>query len=231
MATRLATTRDDIIKSALRKLRVIAEGETPTATAVTNAAEALNFLVKKLEQDANIKFNIAQSWTSVVIGSGVGRVFLAAADLNVVAATYVTGGVYTELTPMSFEEYAATANDADTVTGTPEFYYVPRDTTSGTLKLFVYPAASAAGTILYLPKQRIDTFDSASDTANFPDAWIRHMTYALMLDLAFEYGKGLDEVQLIKGIVDASYQELIGFDAMVVPGLVESADNLNKTSP
>ena len=42
----LTTTRDAIIASALRKIGILAEGQSATATQISNAAEALNFLTK-----------------------------------------------------------------------------------------------------------------------------------------------------------------------------------------
>ena len=40
----LSTTRDGIITRALRIIGAIGQGETPTATAITEASEALNDL-------------------------------------------------------------------------------------------------------------------------------------------------------------------------------------------
>jgi len=49
--TTFSITRDDIIKSALRKIGVVAQGETPTTDQYNEAALALNLLVKSWEAD------------------------------------------------------------------------------------------------------------------------------------------------------------------------------------
>ena len=43
--TTFSITRDDIIKAALRKIGVVAQGETPTTDQITEAAFALNLMV------------------------------------------------------------------------------------------------------------------------------------------------------------------------------------------
>ena len=47
----LTTNRDAIIARALRIIGAIGQGETPSSTAVTEAAEALNDLVKEWQTD------------------------------------------------------------------------------------------------------------------------------------------------------------------------------------
>ena len=50
-STDYSQTRDDIIKRALRLIGALAQGESPTTDQVTEAAVALNGLVKAWEAD------------------------------------------------------------------------------------------------------------------------------------------------------------------------------------
>jgi len=50
-STDFSVSRDDIIKRALRIIGVLAQGETPTTNQTTEAAVALNGLVKAWEAD------------------------------------------------------------------------------------------------------------------------------------------------------------------------------------
>ena len=49
--TSFSVSRDDLIKGALRKIGVVAQGEVPTADQYTEAAFALNLLVKAWQAD------------------------------------------------------------------------------------------------------------------------------------------------------------------------------------
>ena len=49
--TTFSVTRDDIIKGALRKIGVVAQGESPTSDQLTEASFALNLMVKAWEAD------------------------------------------------------------------------------------------------------------------------------------------------------------------------------------
>ena len=49
--TTFSVTRDDIIKAALRKLGVVAQGELPTTDQITEASFSLNTMVKAWEAD------------------------------------------------------------------------------------------------------------------------------------------------------------------------------------
>ena len=59
-STDYSQTRDDIIKRALRLIGVLAQGETPTADQVTEAAAALNGLVKAWQADGMPLWAITQ---------------------------------------------------------------------------------------------------------------------------------------------------------------------------
>ena len=50
-STNFATSRDNLISGALRIAGAIAQGETPSATLVSETAEALNMIVKAKQAD------------------------------------------------------------------------------------------------------------------------------------------------------------------------------------
>ena len=69
--TAYSTTRDDIIKRALRLIGALAQGETPTATQVTEAAVALNGLVKAWAADGMPLWAITEKTIPFVSGQRV----------------------------------------------------------------------------------------------------------------------------------------------------------------
>jgi hypothetical protein len=53
-------TRDQLIAGALRLIGAVGQGETPTANQVTEAAEALNIMVKAWEADGMPLWGLAE---------------------------------------------------------------------------------------------------------------------------------------------------------------------------
>ncbi len=66
-STDFSVSRDDIIKRALRIIGVLAQGETPTTNQTTEAAVALNGLVKAWEA-AHWLINVIK-WVGIIAGS------------------------------------------------------------------------------------------------------------------------------------------------------------------
>lgn len=66
-STDFSVSRDDIIKRALRIIGVLAQGETPTTNQTTEAAVALNGLVKAWEA-AHWLINVIK-WVGIISGS------------------------------------------------------------------------------------------------------------------------------------------------------------------
>ena len=64
--------RDQIITSALRKLGVLEQGETPAAQQITDAAEALNMMVKEWQNDGVRLWTLA--WTTKVLSAASSEV-------------------------------------------------------------------------------------------------------------------------------------------------------------
>lgn len=229
MATALSLTRDQIITAALRRLRVVASGSSGTANEVSDAAISLNALVKELEHDPAIAFNIGTAWTSVAITAAANSVTLAAGELTALAAYYknTATGAIQEMTPVSFEQLMAANNNDDVTDSVPKFFWCTKlDTAANTM--FVSPAPSANGTIYYIPKNKIDLFDSASDSGNLPDAWGHYLIRALTAALAWEFGKSLEEIQAHEGLASQSYAKLIAWEAQAIQQLLSTKPATNR---
>ena len=215
MATALATDRDDIINAALRRLRVLESGGTGSANQLSDAALALNHIVKELDGDSNVAFNLAAAWTGgTAISAGSRSVNLGAGEITAVAAYYIDDATSTRrrLERVTWDKFLQTADSTGADTGTPKRYAVTTDA-QNTVKLFVDPAPSGAGNIFHWPKNRIDLFDNASDTSDLPDAWMRYLVLRLTQDLAWEHGALLEEYDRYKKEADEAYAKLVQFEA------------------
>lgn len=195
------TNRDGIILRALRIIGAIGSGETAAqnATAVTEAAEALNDLVKEWQADGMplwcIREYLVHPKTSCTFYS------IPEGPLKVLQAwrrdTSVSGA--SPDTPMLLitrDEYNRLS--AKQSTGTPnQLWYDPPGNINqaGTVYLFQTPDAnSQTYHTFYLVGQRpFQTFASSTDIPDFPSYWYNAVKWGLADQLAYEYGVGVTE--------------------------------------
>lgn len=181
--------RDDIIKRALRLLGVLAQGENPTTDQVTEAAIALNGLVKAWQADGMPLWSIKQLTVPLVadtreytLSTPKPLKIYQAWNHNTISNVDIPMRLITK------EEYNRLGNK--TSSGTPiQFYYNPqRD--SGVLSIFPVPTATevAQQEIELVYQAPFEDFDTSINTPDFPQEWYDAVTYGLATRLAPEYG-------------------------------------------
>ena len=209
MATDLTTDaqRDTIITSSLRKLGILKSGGTGTANQVSDAAHALNLIVKQYDSDPKLKMFLGYTVKSVAVSANDSSKALAAGVLNVEGCYYkkTSDGSVRPLKPMSQKEYMESLASEGTA-DVPEFFYVSEEgDRSATVTMYFSPKIAAAGTLYYWSRDKIDLFDNSTDQTDFPDSWVRFLEWQLAADLAWEYGKGLEEIMALQQIADRAY--------------------------
>lgn len=201
--TTFTVTRDDVIQAALRGLSVLEEGATPTAAAVTNAAQALNLIIKNWQKDGiklwtidDLQVPLVASQTTYTIGPAGGGYSVAAdRPLKLIQAFIrnisVTPNVDIPVQIISRQEYNLLGSKSSTGT-TNSVYYTPK-TTYGTLSVFLTPDTSAATNyVLYLTVQRpLYDVNVSTDNLDFPSEWFLGLKWGLMAELASEYDKDI----------------------------------------
>lgn len=203
--------RDGIINQALRRLRVPASGQTGTANQLSDAAHALNLIVKQCDADPKIKMFTSAAPVSVSVSANVTSATLAANYLTVEGAYYkqTSDSAVYPLKPMTLQEYIESMN-TDSTADTPEYYYVGEEGDRvSQIVMYLYPKVAAAGTVYYWARKKALIFDSASTQSDFADSWARWLALQLTADLAWEFGKPMEEIKLHEGIADKAYQMLI----------------------
>ena len=194
-STDFSVTRDDIIKRALRLIGVLAQGETPSAAQITEAASALNGLVKAWQADGMPLWALKSYAIPLVAGTkdyeiGLGKVINIPKPLKVqqMYNHNVTSNVDIPMRLLTKQEYNLLGNK--TSTGNPiQAYYNPqRD--YGILSLFPVPSTveQAANTITIFYQRPFEDFDASTDNPDFPQEWYDAITYGLATRLAPEYG-------------------------------------------
>jgi hypothetical protein len=203
-------TRDQIITRALRIIGAIGQGETPAATAVTEAAESLNDIVKSWAADGMQLWCTREYTLTPVAGTssytvGVGSTINAPAPSKIIQAWSRTTSTNRD-TPtllISRHDYNMLGNKVQDGSPSQLWYDTPGGISAteiqGTVYLYVVPdtAYAAASTIRFIGIRPIMDFDASTDVLDFPTYWINAVKWGLASELAFEYGVGLSERQQI----------------------------------
>lgn len=217
-STDFSVTRDDIIKRALRLLGVVAQGETPTTDQTTEAALALNGLVKAWQADGMPLWAIKSSTITLTTDAatyeiGLGKTVNIPKPLKVIQAYNhsTDSAVDVPMRIITRQEYNMLGNK--TSSGNPiQIYYQPLNG-YGVLSVFPVPTATeAADNTLIIHYQRpFEDFDAATDTPDFPQEWYDAITYGLATRLAPEYGLGATERKALWQEMVTIKQEAMGF--------------------
>lgn len=189
-STNWSLNRDQVITGALRKLAVLPSGGTPTAAQISDAAAALNALVKVMQADGMPLWKITSHTFTVTDGTatyniGTGMTLNTSKPLRVLQATRTpSGGENIPLNVVNrydFNNYPQ--NDAD---GPPvNLYYQPLNT-YGVIKLWPTPDDSTTTVTIHYQAMYED-MDSATDDFDFPSEWIQALIYMLAWSMAPEY--------------------------------------------
>jgi len=187
--TDYTVTRDDIIKRALRLIGATSQGETPTATQISEAAVSLNGLVKAWAADGMPLWAITEKTITLVSGQAEYTVSNPK-PLKVLQAWNhnTTSNVDIPMRIITQAEYNVLGNK--TSSGNPiQVYYDPRRD-NGVFHLFPVPSTveQSANTIKYVCQIPFEDFDASTDNPDFPQEWYDAITYGLATRLAPEYG-------------------------------------------
>jgi len=224
-STNYSVTRDDVIKRALRIIGAIGQGETPDDAAITEAARALNDLVKEWQSDgmqlwkyilsSAITYTASTKSYNIGTGSTVNQV----APLKIMQAfnRNISTSKDQPIILITMQEYQMLGNKSSA--GTPnQIYYKPPGPPStemiGTITVYPVPDANAASTLnLYvLGMYPLEDFDAAGDLPDFPSFYYNALTWGLADQLSYEYGVPFAQQSMISKKADAHLEKALGFD-------------------
>lgn len=193
-----SVSRDNLITGALRLCGVIAQGETPSASQISEGADALNYMVKALEAEGMPLWAITTT-TITPVANQTSYTLNSPKLLKPIQAWNRDNNSLVDI-PMrliSRQEYNVLGNKS--TTGNPiQMYFQPnRDDT--TVYLFPTPDSNTAGNnTIYLVAQRpFQDFDSATDTPDFPQEWYEAVLYGLAQRLAGLYNIDVETRKMI----------------------------------
>jgi hypothetical protein len=202
---------NEIVNAALRKLSVLGDGTSATATQLTNGIQALNLMLKTFTTKGMplwviTEYSITPTATRTYT-IGVGQTTNTPAPLKVlqVLRDNSTDGTSIPLNIRTHYDYNLLNNSTNT--GVPtEFWYEPLNQVG---KLHIWPTPDA-NTIAYVTLRMVyqkpfEDMVGSTDTLDFPQWWQEAVVYGLASRLAPEYGTPLAD----RNVIRAEAQEFL----------------------
>lgn len=210
------TTRDDIIKRALRIIGALGQGETPPNEAVTEAAQTLNELTKEWQADGMQLWKYLNTTMTPVASTasyniGVGATVNTPAPWKIIKAFRRIGTGTSQsdvnITVIPQDEFLDIPNK--NMEGTPIYltYKVPSvDGNVGVITLWPVPdstfVTTNSGKIGFSYLKPMDDFDASTNNPDIPSYYANALAWGLADQLAYEYGLGpVDKSQINKKAV------------------------------
>ena len=188
--------RDDIIKSALRKLGALAKGQTPSTEDYTDATTALNSLIQTLATTKGMPLwkRVEIQFTPVLNQT----TYSVPTDLKVLQV-YLSddaSGTLFELTQKALYDINRMPNST---TGQAVHYYLDSNLNTTDIVLWPKPDQGMVDnkTINAVYQKEFDGFISSTDTPDFPTYWTDALIYNLAVRLAPEFGLPLQDRQML----------------------------------
>ena len=190
-------TRNEIIASALRKLGVLAEGQTPSAQNYADGMMALNTVLSQLR--------------------GIGMPLWARSEYTFtpVTGTYNIGTSQTLNTPFPVRLLQAFRSETNAkipmeIVGREEFNTLPTSNSGspikinyqpfinyGTVSFWPTPLSTNTTTVTLVYQRPFQYFTTSTETADFPEEWYNAIIYNLAVRLAPEWGVPLPDRQML----------------------------------
>lgn len=201
-STNFSTSRNELITGALRIVGGVAQGEVPTTDQITEAAEALNMLVKAWQVDG-MQLWVTKEYTLTLV-AGTSSYTPTTKMMKIISAYNhnTTNNIDIPMTVITRDEYNRLGNK--TSSGNPiQLLHIPNRIDS-TVKLFPTPDATSAANneIVIVYQKPYDDFDTSADEPEFPSEWFDALKFGLAHRLCAEYGMNInDRKQLLQEVI------------------------------
>ena len=229
----LTCTRDQLITESYKKIRVIAEGGSASATQISDVTLRLNMIIKNCMTNGlmlwtyeqivvpNVAAQIAYTLGPVGADITVNRPLRIAEYGNFIRQTQNGANLDTPVRVISRQEYLQFGNKTSSGVINTIYYDSQFNTattpspSTGYGTLYVYVAPADTSRTLYLNAQR-QLFDmtAGTDEFDFPAEWYYYLVYALAADIADDNEVPEDRIvrlertrdKLLDGLMDWSVE-------------------------
>jgi len=195
-------SRDVIITAAIRKLGVLAEGQSPSTANINDGATALNMLVAKFRTVgmpiwARKTYSFSPTANNAIYQIGIGKTLNTAYPLHVLQAYRRDGTDSTKVDMQIVPNFNYNLYPSNSGGFPIQMTYQPF-VNYGEISLWPVPDSSAtSSTITVIYQAPFQYFDNATDTMDFPEEWYMAIVYNLAVALAPEWGIPLADRNLL----------------------------------
>lgn len=191
-------SRDELITAALRKLAVLAEGQTPTAQNLADGQMALNGAIAQLRSVgmplwARSEYTFTPTTNVYTIGTGF--TLNTPFPVRLLQAYRSNGTAKIPLEIVARQDFNILPTSSG---GTPLKVNYQPNINSGVLSFWPTPDSTNTDTITIVYQRPFQYFTSASETLDFPEEWYNAFIYTVASLLAPEWSVPLQDRQLLK---------------------------------
>ena len=190
-------TRNQIIESALRKLGVLAEGQTPSTQNYSDGSMALNTVISQLRAVgmplwARSEYTFTPTTSTYTIGTGM--TLSTPFPVKLLQAFRTDTGAKIPLEIVAREDFNILPTSSN---GSPIKINYQSFVNYGTISLWPTPASSNSASITLVYQRPYQYFTTSTETMDFPEEWYNAIIYHLAVRLAPEWGVPLPDRQML----------------------------------
>jgi hypothetical protein len=196
-------TRNEYIEAATRKLGVVADGQTLSATNYTNGMYAFNALIGEfrglgMPLWARYSYSFSPTNGTSSYSIGISQTLNTPYPLKMLQAYRSDSGASTRIPIEIVSDYNFNLYPSNSSGFPIQLSYQPK-VNLGTIKLWPTPDATAATSTITIVYQRPTEYMSTStDTLDVPEEWTNAIIYNLATRLAPEWGVPLPDRDHLK---------------------------------
>jgi hypothetical protein len=215
--TTFSLTSDQLVNAALRKLSVLGDGQSPSATQLTNGTQALNVMLKTFTTKGMPLWVMAE--TSITLTAtrtytiGIGQTKNIPAPLKVTQALLADSSNDTNIPMLTRSHYDFNLLSSTDAEGQPNTYWYEPKNQVGVLHIYPTPDTDSIAncTVTLVYQKPFEDMVNGSDTLDFPQYWQEAVIYGLAHRLSPEYSVPLADRKVLAQEAEYFLQEALSF--------------------
>jgi len=191
-------TRDQILTAALRKLGVVAEGQTPSASNLADGQIALNAAIGQLRAlGMPLWARSEYTFTPItnVYNIGTGQTLDTVFPVRLLQAFRTESNAKVPMELVARQDYNILPT---TPGGSPLKVNYQPFINYGVLSIWPTPASTNTATVTLVYQRPFQYFTTGTETADFPEEWLLPLIYTTSVLLAPEWGIPLADRTALK---------------------------------
>lgn len=192
-------TRDEILTAAIRKLGVVAEGQSPSAQNLADGQIALNSAIAELRSIGMplwSRYEYTFTPTTATYTIGTGYTLSTPAPIKLLQSVLTSSsGTKIDMEVQARDDFVLLPSNSS---GSPLKVNYRPGINSGTLSFWPTPASTNTDTVTLIYQRPFEYFSSSSQTLDFPEEWYNAVIYKVAVLLAPEWGIPLPDRQELK---------------------------------